>query len=264
MGRESPTTPAAGPPSVLSFGGGVNSVALLLRLVREGTPPDLVLFADTGEEAPETYRYIEDRIRPFCAERGLPFEVVTSGLGRMVDYYAAKGAIPSMMRRDCTSKFKVDPIARRLRALGYGPKKPVRMLVGLAADETHRVNRHSARAAAWRRQEYPLHDLFKMDRAACEAEIAAHGWPSPGKSGCRGCPFAGRKGLLALREQDPDDFDRWRRMEETARALNPRMNLLGSGRTIPTLNRLVGHPEEGERALDFWQGGDCMAGACPP
>lgn len=40
--------------SVLSFGGGVNSTALLVGLCSHNKPPSLVLFADTGLELPET------------------------------------------------------------------------------------------------------------------------------------------------------------------------------------------------------------------
>ena len=40
--------------SVLSFGGGVNSTALLVGLCGRSQAPSLVLFADTGSELPET------------------------------------------------------------------------------------------------------------------------------------------------------------------------------------------------------------------
>jgi len=42
-------------PSVLCYGAGVDSTAMLLELVAVGQPPDLVLTADTGAEKPETY-----------------------------------------------------------------------------------------------------------------------------------------------------------------------------------------------------------------
>ena len=42
-------------PTLLSFGGGINSTALLLEWVEQGKPLDLVIFADTGSEMPETY-----------------------------------------------------------------------------------------------------------------------------------------------------------------------------------------------------------------
>ena len=48
------------PLEVLSFGGGVQSTAMLL-MVHEGIlpRPDVVMFADTGSELPETIEHIE-------------------------------------------------------------------------------------------------------------------------------------------------------------------------------------------------------------
>ena len=40
--------------SVVSFGGGVNSTALLIGLEERDERPDYILFADTGGEKPET------------------------------------------------------------------------------------------------------------------------------------------------------------------------------------------------------------------
>ncbi|MEM3161041.1 MAG: phosphoadenosine phosphosulfate reductase family protein, partial [Nitrososphaera sp.] len=44
---------------VLSYGGGVNSTALMILLVRHKLPIDYVIFADTGSERPETYTYLK-------------------------------------------------------------------------------------------------------------------------------------------------------------------------------------------------------------
>jgi 3'-phosphoadenosine 5'-phosphosulfate sulfotransferase (PAPS reductase)/FAD synthetase len=44
---------------ILSFGGGVNSVALMIWLVENQQPLDEVIFADTGAEVPETYGYLK-------------------------------------------------------------------------------------------------------------------------------------------------------------------------------------------------------------
>ena len=43
--------------SVVSYGAGTNSTAMLIGLHERGERPDLILFADTGGERPETYRH---------------------------------------------------------------------------------------------------------------------------------------------------------------------------------------------------------------
>ena len=46
-------------PIVVAYGGGKNSTAMLIWLWKQGIVPDLILFADTGGEKPETYEFIE-------------------------------------------------------------------------------------------------------------------------------------------------------------------------------------------------------------
>ena len=46
-------------PKFVSYGGGVNSTAMLVLLKSQGIVPDGILFADTGGEHPHTYGYLE-------------------------------------------------------------------------------------------------------------------------------------------------------------------------------------------------------------
>ncbi|WP_434406004.1 hypothetical protein [Sphingobium sp. DN12] len=70
------TMPIPGPPVVLAYGIGVDSTALLLELHARGATPDLVLTADTGNEKPETYAYL-DVIGPWMRDRGIRHEIVS-------------------------------------------------------------------------------------------------------------------------------------------------------------------------------------------
>ena len=45
-------------PLVLAYGMGVDSTAVLVGWQTRGVRPDLILFADTGSEKPETYAYL--------------------------------------------------------------------------------------------------------------------------------------------------------------------------------------------------------------
>ena len=44
---------------IVSLSGGKDSTAMLLRLIEEGYPIDLILFCDTGLEFPQMYDHIE-------------------------------------------------------------------------------------------------------------------------------------------------------------------------------------------------------------
>lgn len=62
-------------PVVVAFGAGVDSTAMLLEMVAQGRRIDLVLFADTGSEKPETYAY-RDLIFRWLRRRGIRCETV--------------------------------------------------------------------------------------------------------------------------------------------------------------------------------------------
>ena len=59
----------------VSYGGGINSTAMIVYLVKNNLPLDYVVFSDTGDEMPETYEYLEV-IRQYLKRRNIPFEVV--------------------------------------------------------------------------------------------------------------------------------------------------------------------------------------------
>lgn len=241
-------------PRVLSFGGGVNSVSLLLAEERDAAHIDLVVFADTGEEHDRTIRYWNKRVVPYCDGRGIPALRLTSQKGCLVDYYTSRSAVPSVHLRDCTKKFKVAVVRSFLRDLSV---RTGVMVLGIAWDEIERMRTSDVR---WLRNEYPLIDR-RMTRAACEAVIAAHGWPSPGKSGCLGCPFMGTRGIARLFRESPAEFARWERMENRAIAKNPRIRL------VPRAPPLSSYRDATQRramntALDTLDGGECLAGVC--
>ena len=56
---------------MVSYGGGVNSTALLIGLHQHRIPVDLILFADTGAEHPHTYTYLDVMDR-WLKDHGMP------------------------------------------------------------------------------------------------------------------------------------------------------------------------------------------------
>ena len=55
---------------VISFSGGKDSTALLLRMLEEKMPVDVILFCDTGLEFPQMYEHL-DKVEQYTGENGL-------------------------------------------------------------------------------------------------------------------------------------------------------------------------------------------------
>lgn len=101
---------------MIADGLGVNSTALLIQLFRTGVRPDLILFADTGSEKPETYAYLEVR-RRWLQRVGFPGLIVVRRCGIRVpdqsleDQCLRTGTLPSLAYggKSCSLKWKVAP-----------------------------------------------------------------------------------------------------------------------------------------------------------
>ena len=227
-----------GSPLIVSMGLGIDSVAMVVRLHREGVPISAILFADTVGEKPETYAY-RLVLNQWLRARNLPeVELVKSRHqhGRyegLAGNCVANRTLPSLAfgRRGCSGKWKhevlgksrgpwkdaglpaaLDAKARGLpiyRAIGYdaGPKDARRPNI---PDDRHY------------RYVYPLRE-FGMDREACIREILAAGLPVPIKSACFFCPASKPAELIWLHAVHPELFMQALQMEEIAR---PRLDTI--------------------------------------
>ena len=98
---------------VISMGAGVQTTALLIKYWERY---DHVIFADTGDEMPETYAYISKYIKPFCKEKQIQFLTVRSKSGLTLwEDSMQKRSYPLRMTRQCTKDHKISPIRKKLR-----------------------------------------------------------------------------------------------------------------------------------------------------
>jgi 3'-phosphoadenosine 5'-phosphosulfate sulfotransferase (PAPS reductase)/FAD synthetase len=201
---------------VLSFGGGVNTVALMVLLLRSKEPLDEAVFADTGGEVPETYECVE-WAKGYLADHGIPFQIVSNINGH--DLYGTawrRKVIPSAVWRWSTRDYKVRPIHRYYRSLG----SHINQYIGIAYDE---IERMKDSGVPYITNLYPLVDM-KITRAGCEDIIQGAGLPVPVKSGCFFCPFNSADRWRWLHETHPDLFDKAIALEENSKHF-PRQRL---------------------------------------
>ena len=60
------------------MGAGVQTTACLLRFPERY---DYIVFADTGDEIPETYDYIDKYLKPYCTQKQLRWVTVKNNCG---------------------------------------------------------------------------------------------------------------------------------------------------------------------------------------
>ncbi len=211
-------TPAVAWPVVASFGGGTNSAAMLIEMARRGVKPDLILFADTGGELPETMAFVA-AFSDWLLDHGMP-PVITVNDGRMTleEEVREANTLPSLVFgfRSCSDKYKVRPQHRYLNkwqpaldAWAGGGK--VVKLIGYDAGEAHRVKDFDDKRFI---VAYPLVE-WGWRRKECVAVVEAAGF-RPAKSACFFCPASKRGEVLRLAKTHPDLYARAVDMERNA------------------------------------------------
>lgn len=213
--------------TVLSYGGGVNSSALLWGLYEREQLPNAVLFADTGGEFQHVYDTVE-RVRAFCEEQGVLFELVTNadpdgerhGHASLEDECHRNKTLPSLAFgfKGCSAKWKRQPMDRWVKAWPEAHKawdrgRLVTRLLGIDADEAHR----SANLTEDKlfRYERPLID-WGWGREECLEAVERSPFGPVGKSACWFCPAMKKREVLALEREHPELFARAVAMEHNA------------------------------------------------
>ena len=233
------------PLQVLSFGGGVQSTAMLL-FIKDGLlpKPDIIIHADTGAEMPETVEHIEKWVIPFCKnDLNIPFQIVKSHRGSIYDDYFKVGAIPIMGMRSCTDNFKIAPQRKAIRRI-VGNKRGKLLAecwLGITTDEEKRRTKSNVK---WCAISYPLLDNFRVSRQDCLDRLNQEGL-EVNKSGCFHCPYAGTTFYNDLKINYPDLFskalDLEKRAEEVtfARHNKPLRMGLVQGKKLSNLDNIV-------------------------
>ena len=125
---------------IVSFSGGKDSTAMLLRLIEEKKPIDEIIFCDTGKEFPGLIKHIkkvEDYIkRPITilkAENSFDYIFTEKKRTKSNKYSDVKGyGWPSAMRRWCTTMLKIVVFKKYIKE-HYSEYKTY---IGLAYDKT--------------------------------------------------------------------------------------------------------------------------------
>lgn len=201
---------------IVSLSGGKDSTAMLLRMLEEGMPVDIIIFCDTGLEFEGMYRHI-DKLEKYI---GIPITRLKSA--QPFEYlffeHMPKRKNPELIGRKgyswggprnrwCTAMLKTRIIDRYLRELSK--EYTLKQYIGIAADEPQRVREYN----------YPLID-WGMTEADCLAYCKERGFDWDGlydifnRVSCWCCPLQSYDELRKLRRHFPELWEKLRYMDK--------------------------------------------------
>lgn len=224
----------------VSYGGGVQSTALLVLAAQGYLDFPVFLFANVGEKAehPKTLRYVREVAFDYAAAHGIemheiyrtPTRGVSAGVkedlwDRLMRPDSQSLPIPVRMpdtgapgARSCTADFKIRVVGKWLREHGATEENPATVAVGISTDEWNRAN--SRKVEPYENVTYPLLTIetrrgIGLNRAQCEAIIRDAGLPVPIKSSCFFCPFHKPTVWIDQARNEPELFARSVLLEDT-------------------------------------------------
>jgi hypothetical protein len=205
--------------TVVSYGGGIQSTALVVLAMRECWTVDEIVHVDLmGAESPATREYVCYFREWLRREHGRDITIIERDL--YGDMLARPGFTPVpwrgkyerfMLSRQCTRQYKVAPLQRYL--YDRCPGECIRLMLGISVDEYHRMRDSSA---ARIEHVYPLVDR-RLTRWQCRDIIERAGLAAPSKSSCWFCPYRSSASQWALVQRYPG-------LAGMARALEDRIN----------------------------------------
>jgi 3'-phosphoadenosine 5'-phosphosulfate sulfotransferase (PAPS reductase)/FAD synthetase len=232
-------------PIVVSYGGGTNSTALLIAMHLKGIVPDKIIFADTGNEHPETYRFIE-RFDDWLESVGFPritvvrYEIQTARpRNKSWKTFVVKGGVSwsilpwNVLENTIRQNYLYESLGEESLILqglpdkaygrggcsmkwkvepinkylkeAYGDIK-VRSFVGIHAGEKQRMLTAKGDIKEREGLEYPLIE-WGLNQNHCNALCQWALGETPKKSSCWFCPNARPSEVEALRNEYPELYE---------------------------------------------------------
>jgi len=214
-------------PHIVAFGGGVDSTAMIIGLYKKNLPIDLILFADTGGERPETYLHIENFTK-WLTDKSLPPITIVKRVRKDGSYETLEEeslrskTLPSIAYgyKKCSQKHKIAPQDKYCNhwqpAIDWWKtgQKCVKY-IGYDAGETRRADNAAKRDDPKYEYVYPLIE-WQWEREDCMDALERHGIKNVAKSACFFCPSSRPKEIVDLYEKHPDLLERALAIEKNA------------------------------------------------
>lgn len=211
----------------ISYGGGVQSTALIVLAIQGRIDFEVALFSNVGDDSehPASLDYVRNVMKPYADKHGFPVheldpvrrgekttlrnEITREGSNRVL--IPVYGDIGAPLSRSCTADFKIKTVGRWLRQNGASKHDPATVAIGISVDEIERAGR--GKDEPYSRRVYPLLDLG-LNRDRCVTLIRDAGLPVPPKSSCFFCPFHRPIYWGEMRRDEPELFEQSQEIED--------------------------------------------------
>lgn len=207
---------------ILTYGGGVNSVSLLIYLINNNIPIDYILFSDTKGEKPKTYEHIK-YMNEWLKDK---FYTTPDGIKKKypkitcLEPYKPGGLynecieaerLPGLAYgfKSCSEKWKIRPFMKFCRKNNVFPAV---VFKGIDAGEGYRISDYSDKNQTVL---FPLYAIG-FDRIDCVKYIIDNGVKVPPKSSCFFCPAMRPNEIRELKKETPELFEQAVKMEKNA------------------------------------------------
>ena len=252
---------------LLTFGGGTNSTALLIEIVRRKIEVDYILFSDTGGERPKTYKHVA-YMDKWIRSKGYPGIITVQyktkdGKNLNLEQFCHKyKSLRSIIYgfKSCSLKFKKTPIDKFMKSQKkcidfWNEGNQIIKIIGIDADEHHRTKKiyDDDKYKVW----YPLIE-WDYGREECIEIIKNANIPLPGKSSCFFCPSMKVQEVKQLASCNPELFDRAIAIEDNAN-LKEGTSIKGLGGKY-SWRRLIDQEKSQVKMFDLPVACDCYDG----
>lgn len=189
--------------TILSYGGGTNSTAMLIGMYERGMKPDHILFADTGGEKEGTYHYLTYFNAWLLSRNMPPIEIVKYKTKHGNEISLEQDCLNNQTLpaiafgwKTCSQKFKILPQEKYIKE--HYPDEEIIHLIGFDSNEGRRAKENPLEGHI---NQYPLIE-WGWDRDKCVEAINRHGLALAGKSSCFFCPNMRKNEILMLSDDE--------------------------------------------------------------
>lgn len=238
----------------ISLGWGVQSFTLAaMSALGDLEPVDVAIHADTTHETSGTYAFAE-RWTPWLEERGVRVvtvrdaaqaATVTEFKTDIPAFTDTPGGSGGMLRRQCTHRWKINPMRKWLQANRNGAT--VEQWLGISLDEFQRMKDSDVKYIAHR---WPLIEQ-RMTRWDCQRYLERHGLEVPPKSACVFCPYHNMAVWREMKATGGADWQKAVEVDEAIRKVRPPYDLFLHPARIPLVDVDL-RSEQDKGQLSLW------------